>query len=81
VHALLSVHKAALATNAQPLAGLQLSSVQGLPSLQVAVAPGLQAPVLQVSPKVHKLPSLHGAVLAADLQPPEESHVSVVQGS
>jgi len=62
------------------LVGSQLSLVHGLVSSQLTALPGWQAPLLQVSPTVQTLPSLQGAVLLADLQPPWASQVSVVQG-
>jgi hypothetical protein len=41
-----------------PVAVLQLSVVQVLPSSQFFAAPGLQTPARQVSPMVQALPSL-----------------------
>lgn len=58
-----------LANTHVPVAGLQESFVQGLPSLQTATAPGLQAPVAQMSPTVQALPSVHGEVLLLCWQP------------
>lgn len=43
-----------------PEPGLQRSSVQALPSLQVFGAPAVQRPERQVSARVHALPSSHG---------------------
>ena len=63
----------------QPLAGTQLSVVQTLPSLQTMVAPGLHAPLAQMSPLVQALLSLQLRVLAANTQPEEALHESVVQ--
>ena len=60
VQALPSVHAAVLLAWAQPLAGLQESSVQTLPSSQLRGVPPTQVPALsQVSLVVQKLPSLH----------------------
>lgn len=44
VHGLLSVHGWVLLVNAQPLVGMQPSSVHGLPSAQVVGKPGTQLP-------------------------------------
>jgi hypothetical protein len=70
------------ATFLQPVAVSQLSCEQGLLSLQSAVAPGTQAPLLlQVSPTVHALLSVQLLpVLALLTQPPASVQVSVVQG-
>jgi hypothetical protein len=78
VHALPSLQEAALLMNTQPVAGLQESSVQGLPSLQVRTEPA-QLPLLQMSPVVQELPSLQDAALLTCLQPVRRSHESVVQ--
>jgi hypothetical protein len=59
---------------------LQESSVQALLSLQLVAGPPWQVPVPHVSPVVQALPSSHEAVLSVWTQPPEESHVSSVQG-
>jgi glyoxylate utilization-related uncharacterized protein len=69
VHASLSLHAAVLLVWTQPLAGLQPSSVQPLPSLQLGGAPPTQAPAPHVSLVVQALPSLHGAVLLVWVQP------------
>jgi hypothetical protein len=45
------------------VAGLQVSSVQGLESSQVIPVP-LQTPALQASPEVQALPSLHVLLLS-----------------
>jgi hypothetical protein len=79
VQALPSLHGALLFTNTQPLAGLQLSSVHVLLSLQVTAGPGTQAPPLHVSLAVQAFPSLHEAVLNVCLHPKVEWQVSVVQ--
>ena len=59
VQTLLSSQGFEFATCVHPLAGLQLSSVQGLPSLQSTGAPPMQTPPEQVSFVVHALPSSH----------------------
>ena len=62
VHGLLSVQGLVLALCVQPVAGLQLSSVHGLLSLQLTCVPGRQTPLWQLSPTEHTLLSaLHGA--------------------
>ena len=68
----------------QPLAGLQLSMVHSLPSLQMRGTPDWQFPAAsQVSPTVHWLPSLHGVPGGDGVggwQPATGSQWSVVQG-
>src|SRR5207302_91428 len=80
VQALPSLHAAVLGVLTQPEAGLQLSSVQALPSLQFGAAPPTQTPPAQVSAVVQALPSLHGAVFGVFRQPPAGSQASSVQG-
>ena len=81
VHALPSLHGAVLFVLTQPLAGLQLSSVQPLPSSQLGGAPGTHAPAEHVSSTVQALSSLHGAVLFVCTQPPLSGlQLSLVQG-
>ena len=80
VHALLSVHGAVLSVCTQPLAALQVSSVQGLPSLQPKAAPGTHTPPPHTSLTVQALSSLHGDVLLTCWQPPAALQVSVVHG-
>jgi len=80
VHTLPSLHAAVLLLCLQPLAGLQLSSVQALPSSQLMTAPGLHTPAAQMSPSVHKLLSLQGLVFFTLLQPADLSQLSSVQG-
>ena len=65
VQALPSSQPAVLALCRQPLAGSQLSSVQGLPSLQLCGLPPTQLPFAHMSATVHTLPSSQGAVLLA----------------
>src|SRR5438128_865496 len=69
VQALPSLQGAVLLTWTQPVEGLQVSSVQTLPSSQVGAGPPTQRPPLQASLVVHVLPSLQGAVLVAGTQP------------
>ena len=54
--------------------------MHGLPSLQTATAPGLHAPVAQMSPTVHALPSVHGDVLLLCWQPSVALQESLVHG-
>src|SRR5262249_55233822 len=63
----------------QPVAGLQLSVVQTLLSLQTIGVP-LQVPPPQVSPEVQALPSSHEFVLLVWTQPVCGSHESSVHG-
>jgi hypothetical protein len=69
VQALPSEHGAVLLTYSQPVCGLQLSSVQTLPSLQFGAGPPTQAPPLQASAVVQAFPSLHGSLLFTCVQP------------
>ena len=69
VQAFPSLHGAVLFVWMQPVAGLQLSSVQPLPSSQLSAGPPTQPPLLQVSLIVQAFPSLQGAVLAVWTQP------------
>ncbi len=65
-----SLQAAALGAFTHPVAGLQLSSVQALPSLQfLAAPPPLHAPPEQTSPVVHALPSSHTPGVGALTQP------------
>jgi hypothetical protein len=80
VHALPSSQDAVLFVCTQPLDGLQLSSVQTLPSLQSGGGPPTHDPLAQVSLVVQALPSLHGAVLLVCTQPVWGSHESSVHG-
>jgi hypothetical protein len=63
----------------QPVAGLQLSFVHGLLSLQFGDEPPLQVPPLHTSMEVHAFPSLHGATLFVCKQPVAGSQLSSVQ--
>jgi hypothetical protein len=80
VQALPSSQGAVLLVCVQPVAGLQASSVQTLPSSQFVGAPLTHTPPEHVSPVVQALPSLQGAVLLGLLQNPAV-HTSSVQGS
>ena len=62
------------------MAGLHVSVVHTLLSLQTTAVPGWQLPPPQVSPVVQALPSLHGAVLFVCWQPPRASQLSLVHG-
>jgi len=64
VQTLPSLQEAVLLLWVQPLAALQLSSVQTLPSSQLIVWPLMQEPPWQVSPEVQALPSLQTATFA-----------------
>src|SRR5438552_1394860 len=64
----------------QPVAGLQLSSVQGLPSLQSGAGPPPRLPPLQLYSAVLRSPSLQGAVLLVWTHPVAGLQLSSVQG-
>jgi hypothetical protein len=84
VHALPSLHEAVLLLFTQPKSGLQLSSVQPLPSSQFRAEPPTHEPPAQASPVVQALPSLHGSVLLACTQPLaglQESSVQALRSS
>jgi hypothetical protein len=61
------------------VAGSHESIVQHWPSSQLVGPPAWHVPPPQVSPVVHALPSLHGAVLFVWTQPVDALQVSVVQ--
>ena len=66
VHTLPSLHTSPLRPiHTQPLAGSQLSLVHGLLSSQLRLLPPVQTPLVQTSPLVQALPSLHGVPLLA----------------
>ena len=67
----------AIGVNTHPVAGLQVSVVQALPSLQVN-GELTHAPPEHTSPVVHAFPSLHAAVLGAYTQPDAGLHESFV---
>jgi hypothetical protein len=79
VHALPSSHDAVLSVFMQPVAGLQLSSVQPLLSLQFGAEPPTQAPPEQASAVVQALPSSHGTVLFECTHPDAGLQLSSVQ--
>ena len=79
VQTLLSLHAAVLFVKTQPDAGLQLSVVHVLLSLQRTAAPPWQVPAPQMSPVVHAFPSLHAAVLFVCVHDPV-TQVSSVHG-
>ena len=60
VQVLPSSQTTVLFTCPQPVAGSQLSSVQGLPSSQFTVEMGVQAPAAHWSPTVQAFPSSQG---------------------
>ncbi len=62
----------------RPVAGLQLSTVPGLPSSQFFGVP-VQAPFEHVSDTVQRFASSHAAVLNVCVQPVAPLQVSVVQ--
>jgi hypothetical protein len=69
-----------LAANTHPVAGLQLSVVQTLPSLQASAGPETQAPLLQASLTVQASPSEHVAKLLTTWQPSAGMQLSSVHG-
>ena len=80
VQALPSLHGFVLFVKTHPVAGVHVSSVHTLLSLQTSVpVPGWQLPPEHVSPVVQALPSLHGFVLFVKTQPLAGLQVSVVQ--
>jgi hypothetical protein len=70
VQALPSLHGAALLVCVQPVAGLQASSVQTLPSSQFGAGPPTQLPPEQVSAVVQAFPSSQGSVFGVPPQSP-----------
>jgi hypothetical protein len=80
VQALPSSQLAVLAAFTQPVAETQLSSVQGLPSLQFAAGPPTQTLFAHLSAVVQALPSSQLAVLAALTQPVAATQLSSVHG-
>jgi hypothetical protein len=69
--------------NVQPLAGAQLSTVQGKPSAHVTALPGTHRPPSHASPEVHALPSEQKPPFGTgkNRHPAARLQVSVVQGS
>jgi len=80
VHALPSSHATALLVWTQPVGGVQESSVQPLPSLQLGAGPPTHVPATHLSAVVHAFPSLHGEVLLVWPQPVAGLQESLVQG-
>jgi hypothetical protein len=78
VQAFRSTQGAVLLAWTHPAMGSQLSSVQGLLSLQLSALPGRHVPKVHVSPSVHAFPSLQAAVLLLKTQPVAGSQLSVV---
>jgi hypothetical protein len=80
VQAMPSLHGAVLFRKTQPVAGLQVSSVHGLPSLQTSGVPAVQVPFWQVSTPLHALPSLQlvplGSLASAGHEGPDPVQVS-----
>jgi hypothetical protein len=79
VQALPSLQEAVLFVKTHPLAGLQLSSVHTLPSLQTRGGPPLHVPPPQVSLVVQALLSLQEAVLFVWKHPVAGLQASSVQ--
>jgi len=78
-----SVHDVPLVTAVavHPVAGLQPSVVQGLPSLQTSGVPALHVPLRQVSSPLHTVPSAHDEPFATGVftQPVAGAQLSAVQ--
>ena len=80
VQAFPSVQALVLLVKTHPAAGVHVSVVHGLWSLQSSVpVPGWHVPPPQMSPTVHVLPSEHAFVLFVKTQPLAGLQVSVVQ--
>jgi hypothetical protein len=79
VHALPSSHGLVLLVWTQPVAGLHVSVVHGLPSSQFSAGPPAQAPPEHASFVVQALPSLHGALLFTWVHPVAGLQPSSVQ--
>jgi hypothetical protein len=77
VQALPSLQGAVLLVKTHPVAGAQVSVVQGLLSLQVIPVPA-HTPAVHTSPEVQALPSLQGAVLLVCVHPVAGLHASSV---
>jgi hypothetical protein len=79
-----SLHAVPLGTAVfvHPESGLQASTVQTLPSLQLSAVPAVQVPLWQVSSPLQKLPSRHGVPLATGVavQPKMASQALAVHG-
>src|SRR5262245_39239378 len=79
-----SLHAVPFATpaKAHPVAGLQVSVVHGLPSLQTSAVPAVQTPLWQVSLPLQRFASAHEVPFesAVAVQPVVGLQPSVVQG-
>jgi len=80
VQALPSLQALVLFEKTHPVAGLQLSFVHPLLSLQTTAAPGWHVPPPQRSPDVHAFASSQGTVLFVNTHPVAGLQLSVVQG-
>jgi hypothetical protein len=84
LHAFPSAHDVPFNTGelAQPLAGLHVSFVQALPSLQLSGVPALQVPLWHVSLPLQRFPSAQGDPFATGVfwQPVTGLQLSVVHG-
>src|SRR2546425_1069885 len=74
VQALPSLQGAVFGVFTQPVAGLQASSVQTLPSLQLGAGPPTQTPPAQVSAVVQALPSVQAAAVGVFPPPAAGPH-------
>src|SRR5881296_3144277 len=75
-----SLHGAVLFVWKQPVAGLQVSSVQTLPSSQLSARPPTHTPPPHRSLRVQAFPSSHEAVLFVWTHPVVGLQLSSVQG-
>jgi hypothetical protein len=80
VQAFPSLQAFVLFVNAQPVAGLHVSVVQTLLSLQISAVPPWHVPLEHLSFVVHAFPSLHDAALLACTHPVAGLHESSVHG-
>jgi hypothetical protein len=84
LQALPSAHDVPFATAGywQPDAGLQVSLVHGLPSVQTSGVPAPHVPPWQVSAPLHAFPSPHDVPFDSGVytHPPEALHESAVHG-
>src|SRR5262245_27253821 len=64
VHAIPSLHGPVLLVNTQPVAGLHVSVVHTLLSLQTSAVPAVQVPFWHVSAPLQRFPSLHDVPFA-----------------
>jgi hypothetical protein len=80
VHAFPSLHGAVLLVWTHPVAGLHVSSVHGLLSLQSTGEPPWQMPPPHVPPTTHRSPASQGLALSAWTHPVAELQESSVHG-